>query len=307
MLKQIDWIAYWFELYKEHHEYTDFPIGITNTSGEIEWSFFPHQQFDGLSALKTVIDVSIPSKIAPSSFLKYIIGMMNYLKNSKLKTIVWNTPITLDIGHNQIPQTLLLNNIEYEKLVSTSKEQGVSINTLIISLSDRAVRKYLLKETQQQTYWFIPYNMRGTIQERPERKNYVSHVVAILNKQDSIQSIEKNVKNVINSNYYLGAWAFLHIGVLLGKNGARKILNYLYLKNHSWCGSISNLGCFKVENFKNAVYFCPPVTRPYPIGIGSITVNKSLTISFLFHPSLNLTSERKELILNELKNEITSL
>jgi hypothetical protein len=312
---QKDWVASWFPLMRENGEFTDIPIGLRKAEEEINWYFYPHDEYDGIGAIAHLLtkenlepsDPPLTTAGEPGLWI-YLKGILTYLSMSGIRKNSWSIEKTAEPGEKLEPEVFEFTSEEFQKIKEIKGREKITINSLLMFCINKAANKILVNEKQEENWWLIPMNLRGLVSRDAPLSNHASHVVARIAPNGTITQLHQNILSIKASGYQWGAWFFIHIGKFVGDKGMRNILNKHDKKCHSWCGSFSNLGVWKTGVETNHFfYMSPPVTKYHPIGIGLLTVNKQMTLSCIIHPCLGESKILAKKLLNEFGSQLKEI
>ncbi|MBT3980015.1 MAG: hypothetical protein HOE90_01605 [Bacteriovoracaceae bacterium] len=305
---KIDWVGQWFPIMERNGEYTHIPFGSYDpNSNTVEFHHMPHKDFDGIGAFATLIgqNQNLPtlSEDHKPSIFRLLLGFISYFLESGVASVNWKNRDTTKLGAKIDPHYFVLSNSETSHLLERSKKNEVSVNSYLVHKINSAINQKLINGTKE-NLWLLPINMRGPITRDSPVKNHASYISLKIAHGEKVQSIQSKIKTKIKIGYHWASWWGVMLGKKIGIAGMEKILNKYHQKNHSWVGTFSNLGVWNSLTDKRDWFFCPPVTKAHPIGIGTICFNARLSIALQVHPSITQNPNDINEILVLIKENI---
>lgn len=325
--QQTDWIGLWYELLKERGE-NDLIAMVRSqrlANGEVkdlEKYSFSHSQMDGTSAIPYYFS-QFGEDICPREVKQ--VKRPGLLKTIKLtwenrKLTPKNIPIwksqNQDSQLRRIEDIFLYSRLSLDaettlKIKNYCRDNKISENSLLLYHFNQEVIQ-LIDNPQDDLNWLFPVNMRGIITKKDSYQNHSSFIPLITSNKVSLIDINNQMRQGLKSFRYIGIWWIHHIGILLGKNGMRK-LSLKSSQKSFWLGTFSNVGEWTTspdqfkslcENQDEAWFFAVPGSRNFPIGLVIMTMNGQMNFSLRIHPSLGLCHEREKTLLASFINRL---
>ncbi len=296
---QTDWAGLWFLLIEElSGEFTSGRIGrpVAGT-GEIAWRFSPHAFYDGVGTLAHVLpglagdapmqlptlnEKTKPSLLARSTALLRFLAQRRRISASWITLdCSWHPPVGV-AGPGTAIATKLLDRDRTKCLVDLAREQGISVNSLLLAALGRASQPSLGRGP---AIWMVPVNMRGPVALARETANHTAYLQIETGQCVTSAKVHEQVRRALRRREHWGTWLFLNAGRIVGRTGLR----CLYLcqmaryKGRPFVGAFSNLG--RWDGY-GAWFVCPPVARSCPVGVGAGIWDGRLSLTIEAHPSI---------------------
>ncbi|MBI2519259.1 MAG: hypothetical protein HYV97_02530 [Bdellovibrio sp.] len=307
-----DWIGEWYPIFRSLGEQTDMIFTKCSQTGQIKDVYYlDHGLYDGSGALEILTlqnqtpGISQRVKKNPRPiFLKQILGLLQYLRDTKVRSILWKKRLHDIAGKKTTTPHVYVMSIEQTKdLIERARFERVSLSMFILKYVDEMVRTHL-QFPEARNIWLVPVNMRGSIKRCNPLSNHYSYLAVKANPQVSMTELDKQYKKAFDYGYHWAAWWGLLIGKFIGLQGMRNIINKYHAKKHSWTGVLSNMGVWGAPNSSDVWAASAPVTRTHPIGVAFMTWNDQLSITLHIHPSLDSEGTIAPALLNSLRDNL---
>lgn len=293
-MEKTDWLGKWFDIYEEMGEYGQSAYAVENEHNGLEFLFLPHQYYDGIGGLCHLIQERAGLKIDLPTFkgskdVSFIKVTWAFLHNLILHRNIqpkWLVPRSKAQGKKQNPTLLRFTKEETAAIINAAKKRNISVNTLLLHISDRVVSE-ILWDKKYARWWMLPVNLRGLIKK--ENGIYTSYLVSVI-RDESPQVLHDNIKKSLRLQWHRATYILSNIGKVIGINGIRSTVKKQYRSGFGWTGYFSNLGIISHNSpslANETWYGCAPTNRLLPLSIGAMTFNARLTLAFLIHPSID--------------------
>lgn len=317
LIKGPDPLSFWYKSLESLGESVVFNFGTKSNSG-MDWDFYKHESFDGLSAItdyfqkkfnQTIEVPKLHESFGPPGFFKGIIGGINYQINRDLPKFEWkhrdfSKGITFSKQEKQII-TLEFSPKESKELFKKLKETKTNFNCLCMLLLNQFIVENFIKSHQGKFLWMLPVNMRGHLGDDFQTNNQSSYLDLVLEEGESPESLRQKMINKMNRKEHWYVWYGARmIPKHFSENAFMTIKKHLLNGGPPYMGNFSNLGRFNLPvEIEKPIFFGTNVTRVRPIGIGLLSVNDHLTLTMQFHETLGLKNEE----VKELQTKLTAL
>jgi len=296
---KIDWVAEMFRALRDCGEDISIVYGQDDGSSahaEPRWFELQHDQYDGLSGLRELLRQQglhvekLPElRGDPFTFFRGLRGFFSILSAVKIRRQQWKTEFdwlrkVSFLPPNQRVAWRIFTEEQTRKIVAAAKAAGVTVNTYLLSHLDTAVAAELIPPGASRR-WMIPVNLRGAVIKESELPPHMSFWGADLEAKVSAGQIQASINRHKESGSHWGMWVMLQIGKLLGTEGMRKDIRKREKQGHGATGMFSNLGVWNIPG-AGPWFFCPAITRVYPIGAGCITMNGRMALTMQLHDAL---------------------
>src|SRR3989339_78527 len=246
--KSFDPVGIWTSVLGNFGEFTEIFFAKDN---QTVW--MSHEKYDGVGAFAKLLRESglrvgvlfdISAKLQrPLTIFQKSWAIFLYLKDSFPRKTFWKKEQLEVVGKKLSPAMLAFSLEETLQIKQQAKQKGVSLNSWLLFHLDQIVSQELLAKNQEK-WWLIPCNMRPYVVKVPDTGNHASYVVAKIAAKDGPKEIHQKVKKMLSNNYHWGAWYVFQISRWIKIIGMKMIFSNYYRNNHSWVGTLSNLGAW---------------------------------------------------------------
>lgn len=298
-----------------------FEIICSFADGSVSVERFSHEDHDGLGALVLAsqrwtgarIDLpcfNLKTPMTPQAILDGWRGLSEDMRSVQTR---WKS---LNVSAKYSPENLawrVFSPTTTNELIAISKNQNISMNTLLLGWVNTSVAELLLDAEQNECCWLIPVNMRRNSLDTSVTTNQTASVGLQFSRTDSQQSIEKKYRRALNRWRALASLQLIKLTSLLPERILLDLAKRRGERNF-WIGSFSNLGVWNfpgvtaTDRWPIALSIAPPAGTPcFPVGIGIITWQGHLSISVRIHPGLVSNNEQpQETILAQLEAKMSA-
>ncbi|MBA2403667.1 MAG: hypothetical protein H0V66_02765 [Bdellovibrionales bacterium] len=290
-------IQFYFECLDLAGEQMSFDLIKLKAKGT-ETLSFNHLNYDGVSALcehvPTLPGKSIIPELryqAPPSFIKRMISLSRWWMSVSYRSFF-------------IPQGQSQEGFLFGTRVITLKDE-TNLNARILQALHQAM------ETAETSLWMIPVSLHQNVALGMKPQNNVSFIDIKVKTTDSAVELKSKINQQLKNGSYWGTIYSMMIPRLLGKALFIKTFPYfrIFLRR---TGTFTNVGKWQVEGLEENESWGikATVVSLNPLGASALQVNNRLTIGLQTHPSLGLTNERLDRILDlwqtALQNQLPS-
>lgn len=306
-----DPIRPWFEALEALDEFIGIRFGrIPPDNEEVDWIYVPHSDFDGVGAfghmirqaghpLRKLPQISKRASAARNSWIPFLRSTPKLLgARHRLGWRPLEEGPPLENSGQSSPSAAwhVFTEEETQALLARSREEGVTLNSLLMTQLDRAVRPDL-QNPQAVTPWMIPVNIRGVVRRSPDTANHTSYVAINIRSSDGFQGVEQHIHGALQRGEHWGAWKGYGATQFLPSLAKRQIIRKDRVLSQWNIGGFSNLGVWDPEcevthrDLTGSWLFCPPVLRCQMIGAGCVTFQNRLSLLLQIHPELSTSPE----------------
>ncbi|MGJ8697826.1 MAG: hypothetical protein ACSHYF_16025 [Verrucomicrobiaceae bacterium] len=297
-----DFIRPWFEALEELDEFIGVRFGQLNPATDRpDWHFIGHQDVDGIGGFARLLRArglhlpDLPTLTHPGNIgLPTLLGAIPGTLKSR-KPIAWleseNAP-----SHKDTPPTALAWHAftpeETDLIRTASRQQGITVNTLLLKHLDTALRTQLA-DPQTPISWMVPVNLRGKISRPHDEDNHSSYVTAQIKPHHTPTQLHTTIRKKLALGQHLLNWKTYSLGRVVPAGLKKKIIQMDRVMSEPCLGAFSNLGQWDQEktwdhqNLAGPWFFSPPVLRCQPLGAGCLTFQNQLTLTLQLHPQIS--------------------
>jgi hypothetical protein len=303
-----DPIRPWFDALEEEGEFIGIRFGrVLPVTGEVEWMFLSHAEFDGIGGLAHLLRqrgapiADLPKCTHPGTlswwpFIRFLPKML-----AKRRRLEWEKLKQGDAPAvaSQPPPAVAFHVFDEEKTAyirRASRYADVTVNSFLMKYLDRAVRSALV-DPASAIPWMVPVNLRGQVTQPVDVSNHSSYVGIRIYAAEGVKEVQNHIYRAIDKGEHIAAWQ----GFAASKHTSMKTKKQLIRAHRAtsqWSvGGFSNLGVWDPENEITARdclgdwLFAPPVLRFQMIGAGCVTFQGRLTLTLQIHPELTTSPE----------------
>jgi hypothetical protein len=290
--KKRDWVAEVFAAMRDCGEDISIVYGQRMGSAETRWFELPHDEFDGISGLASLLRrqglhvASLPVlRDDRFSFARAVKGFFAVAPTLGLRLREWRQfdgaravsflPVKERVAYRLFTQE------QTQEIVRAAKAAGVTVNTYLLFHLDAAVSAQLARASTPRR-WMIPVNLRGAVTRDNEDAPHMSFLAVDIERDGSPGAVQSQINQLKARAYHWGSWVALNLGRLVGAKAMRQDLRKREKKSHGWSGIFSNLGVWDVPGAGNWL-FGPAISRVHPVGAGCITMNGRMALTVQLH------------------------
>lgn len=317
--QETDWSGLWFDLVeKESGDFVGMRLAHAPASGKaVAWRFLTHSARDGIGVLVELMrcgnpgaQIAMPRLKGPQKPSRLTqLGALLRLMAVRPRVALWKTYDCAWAPPPGAPQpstavaARTLGAEQTRNLLNKARDQGLSLNSLLLSALSRAAQSEL---NDGPSYWMMPVNMRGAVAKADESANHTAYLRVNVERNASAADVHSSVKRCFANNEHWGSWLFLHIGRAVGRLGMKSIykMELARWRGCLWTGAFSNLG---VWNGCGEWLVCPPVAKSCPLGAGAIVCNGKLGLTIDAHPSITKDASWTRELMDRWLKELTVL
>jgi hypothetical protein len=184
---------------------------------------------------------------------------------------------------------------ETQAIISKCRELQVTVNSYLLQCLDQTIRPEILSP-QKKITWMVPVNLRGDIHYNDDTQNHVSCVEVRISKNDTAQSIHRQILQRLERGEQRANYLLLTIGGILSHQAKVNFLIKDRLKPTGNIGAFSNLGVWNIEEEtpEEGWIFCPPIVTGQLLGAGCVTFNGRLGIATQGNSDTSSASQRMD-------------
>jgi len=309
-----DYVGGWFEALELRGEEVPIKFGrVDLTTGGVRWYSRPHRIFDGQGALTDLfLEISYPVEAIPGGksrprplALKLVFAILLYMYRMRPQKVPWKRR---DPSLRRTSGPISWQVLSPERttaLEQSATRLGVSLNSLLLQTLHRAAQ-HLLTGNNCRGTWMVPVNLRPVVRRNPETTNHSSYLGIPVHPQDSPAAVQKRVSKSLKRGDHWSAWWGIGLGKRLGIEGIKKFYARYERRNHSWMGTMSNLGELRVPTAPEteAWILGVPATAGLPIGAGILKFNGRLALTLVLHRSVTSRPEEIQQIFDSWLEEV---
>jgi hypothetical protein len=292
--RRIDWTGMWFRIVENEGEFVGMRGGRRLPSGDIDWVFPSHAEYDGLGGFVHVLrqaypgrDIKVPARQSRMPSLgKRLAAVMQMCLRKPVAAAAWRGHDPDWTGH--CPNaggefaTGFFSAETTSRLNAKARAQAVSLNCLLMHTLALATEPELEAGPR---IWMMPVNMRGPVQLDRDTANQSGYLQIEVAADAPLARVQEQIKQALRRRDHWASWTFLNLSQLIGAAGIRHVykLQMQRFTGRPFVGSFSNLGAWKGVG---EWCVCPLVTRTSPVGVGAIVCDGRLGLTFEAHASV---------------------
>jgi hypothetical protein len=303
-----DKLGFWYRSLALLGESVVFNYGQESDLG-MDWSYYKHEDYDGLSALQHYFEEKFNTAIDPPSlnsdfkapgFLQGLLGAVKYQTRRELPKITWKSrDFTKGITFENPSKKFITIKFEPEeskRLFHSLSKTKTNFNCLCMIEINKFIIEHFLDEHDGKFLWMLPVNMRGQVDESSLCGNRSSYLDLVLEEDETAQSLrQKMIHKLTNKEHWYVWFGAKIIPKFFSKGAFKTIQSHLLDGGPPYVGNFSNLGKFQLDKkITKPIFLGTNVTSVRPIGVGVISVNDYLTITLQFHETLGISDSRFE-------------
>jgi hypothetical protein len=304
--KPSDPIRPWFNAAEDLGEYIGIRFGRFVGGNDVEWTFLPHTDYDGIGGLAdllrrggaslprlpqikhyshkswTALVRSVPKFVSPRRKLQW--DLLDGPTERSTKT----TPPTAVAWHVFDESTTV-------QIRRVCRKSSLTVNSFLLKHLTKAARP-LLKDQSATVPWMIPVNLRGGVTRERDVENHSSYVGVRVNSYDSVFDVHRSIYRALGRGEHWANWMAYQSGMFLTAGMKRYMISIERCMSQWNLGSFSNLGDWDSEKristraCEGPWLFAPPVLRCQLVGAGCVTFQNRLSLTIHMHPELTVNS-----------------
>ncbi len=326
-MKDRDPISIWYSFLEELGESVDIRFVRTRLgSAEGQWYSLTHRSFDGLGGFAHLLRESgyepgaLPAiqpalrrrgwLADPLSKLRALLRMATYPPRGRVPwrrvERGWRARGAEGAGDPARPREAaavadaiptaaawrVLSSAETEQLLARAKEQGITLNSLLLWALNRALVAALVDAPQDRFAgtWMVPVNLRGAVPASRDTDNQSSFLTVRVSPKDDAARLHARIEREKATGLHWAAWRVAKWGTRVSVRLARRKVYSDYRRpGHPWMGAFSNLGSWDVAGAPpdEAWLIFPSVSLVRPLSAGALTYGRKLGLSLQAHPALS--------------------
>ena len=296
----------------------DMAFGRITPDGSIRWIHIPHEQGDGVRALTDLLRAE-GYTVGPEPRGKRVWGWRWWLV---LKMLLAGKPPR---GGRRIPWKYFDKSVpavpprpawtiftaeQTAALSRAAREQGVSLNSLLLYLLDRTVEP-LLSDPSRPRLWMIPVNLRGVVEIPAEEANQTSGITCRIEHGASPADVHGAIREQLRRNRHVhGFW--VRRFALRHMNRQRLVERVKQARLRSpryFVGYFSNVGEWSPAGGEEEVAWCAgaPVAAEMALGSVAMIWRGRLTLTFTVHPGIRDSDQRAQEIIDDWRRRLLEL
>lgn len=314
-------VGFWYSCLKILGESSFFSFGLHAENGEMEWTSFDHEYYDGLGGLQKFLESQFQIDYRPPELkaewgrpgvVRGILGAIQYQRGRELPFIEWkerdfSKGVTFSKPLKEI-HTISLSPDESRLFLSQLKRKGFNINAYLMWELTTFLKREFLAEKVKNCLWMFPVNMRGHVPEIEGDFNRSSYVDVVVVENDTPESIRSKMNSKFKDKEHWYVWYGAKlIPRLFSRQAFETVKQHLISGGPPYLGNFSNLGSYTFPGKINSpIFLATAATRVRPISLGILSVNGYLTITFQFHETLSVMQDFPDK-LNNLKESLLAV
>lgn len=321
-----DWVGEVFSAMRDCGEDISIIYGektATAAGAEPRWVELPHDRFDGIGGLATLLrergySVGPLPQLRDDRFslLRALRGLLAVAPTLRLRRRKWwqfdgDREVSFLAVRDRLAWWLFTEE-ETQRITSAAKAARVTVNTYLLYHLDSVIASQLTIPGSRRR-WMVPVNLRGAVTREVEASPHMAFFCVDLDRESTLTGIQAQISQLKQRGYHWGAWLSLNLGRLIGREAMRRDIRARESKCHGWTGIFSNLGLWEVPGSAPWI-FGPAISRVHPVGAGCITLNGRMALSLQLHEafgadlqaSYSLLEDWRASCLQEPKNSSTT-
>ncbi|MDP6959105.1 MAG: hypothetical protein QF645_09885 [Planctomycetota bacterium] len=285
-------IGFWFTCLKELGETIDIRFERKETGSEKTETFFrSHEVFDGIGAFQDILEKEgIPAPSTPQldpkwkrpGIFKRLVAMWRAATYPINWEVQWKKRITPK-GENLF-LSHAFSKEETNAIRQAAKKAGCGMTAYLLIPLNRVLLQELIDPDEHPQLWQVPVNLRSG----EESNNRSSYIAMEFSEGETTASFTSKFQDRLQKNIHWGVWG---LGAFVGrwmKPMARKWVRRHYEnQNPPFVGSFANIGNWVVPQKEAETWALSGiVTKIRPLGAAAMTFNGRLSLSLLFHNTL---------------------
>jgi hypothetical protein len=311
-----DYVGGWFEALELRGEDVPIKFGRADlATREVRWYTRPHRTFDGQGALTDIfLELRYPVEAIPAgksrprpAALQRFLAILRYLYRMRPQKVPWKRRDPSLRGAAGLISWEVLSPEQTRAIEESARRIGVSLNSLLLQTLHRAAQQLLIGNNYRGT-WMVPVNLRPIVRRSPETTNHSSYIGVPMHPQDPLPAVQKRIGRSLKRGDQWSAWWGICLGKRLGIEGIQKFYDRYERRNHSWMGTMSNLGELNVPGApENEAWIVRvPPTAGLPIGAGVLKFNGKLALTLVLHRSVTSSAEEIQQVFALWLEEISA-
>ncbi len=323
--EKVDWFGRLMQTRKADGEPYIASYGQVNTKNKhVTWHRIDHRYFDGIGGYAEVltrlghrIEALPGDHHPPPSFLRGIVAWWRSWKHINSRSVSWNEKwagrYTPYFKHRYSP--LLAWHVFTQEETKAIEKRAIklraSVNSYLLSHLTAVVADEFVKQGTS-FHWMIPTNLRGALSLDNPKSNHCSIYSLNVDGGASASTLQK-----LSRELYLRGddWAFYWTIKFMGKFLPHKLSRFFQKdmeKKNPHIGCFTNIGYWHhnnphaKRNMHEGWVVVPTTNHSNPVGAGTITWNRRLSIALEFHPSLQVTYQETVGIFERWKSAVLS-
>ena len=264
---------------------------------EPEWHFVSHCDCDGIGGFARLLrerGAGLPALPKTANPCRGLLGPLwrfacdGFAAGQCADRGDWVQPGVQGTGDHGKVAWHLFTEAETTEILARCRREGVTVNSLLLKHLDQAVRPGI-RRPHLEIPWMIPVNLRGDISLPDDTENHVSCVVARVAGDDSVETIQRKIRQRLLRGEHRASYLLLNSTGFLSHRAMVKFLAKDRARPAGNIGSFSNIGAWDADKriaMEDGWLFCPPVVRGQLLGAGCVTFQKRLSLTIQPHPDL---------------------
>ena len=304
-------------LYREQGDCPDMVFGrILPDRQSIEWIPFPHEQADGIGALKQILTQHgytlgpIPKGRRPHGPAWWIVLRALFTKLPvRGPRVPWKDFDPTVPVPSPRPAWTILTREQTAALDHAARQRHVSLNSLLLHVLNETV-SFLLSDRSRPRIWMVPVNLRGVVGspggDDDETANHVSIIGCRIEPDATPRDVHRTIKDQLRRNVHLAAWWKMRAASLLGPAFLRHAMRRARREPRYWTGLFSNVGEWSPSGGEEGVAWCagPPASFEMAIGAVVMTWRGQLTMTFTVHPGIPDSDVKARKVINDWREAL---
>ncbi len=324
--EKVDWFGQLMQTRKEDGEPYIASYGQVDTKRRhVTWHRIDHRYFDGVGGYAEVLTRlghcinRLPGDHhpPPSSFFSGLVTWWRSWKHINSRSVSWNkkwaSRYTPSLKHRYSPQLSwhVFTKEETRVIERIAIKSGASVNSYLLShLSNVVADEFVDKGST--FHWMIPTNLRGALQLSNPKSNHCSMYSLNVRDNETPRGVQKRSREIyLRGDDWAFHWSIKFMGKLLPNKLSRLFQKDMERKNPH-IGCFTNIGSWHHSiphmpmNADEGWVVVPTTNQSNPVGAGTITWNRRLSIALELHPSLRASPEETEDIFIRWKEKVIS-
>lgn len=303
--KSTDPIRPWFDAAEDLGEYIGIRFGRAR-SGEVEWTFLPHTDFDGIGGLAKLLrerGAVLPrlpqiKHHSRKSWTALVRSTPQYL--SPRRRLQWDlldgpTRVSTKLDPPSAVAWHAFDEGTTIQIRRVCRKAGLTVNSFLLKHLTKSVRPFL-KDQSATVPWMVPVNLRGGVTRDRDTENHSSYVAVRVRSFDTALDVHRAIYHALARGEHWANWMAYGSGALLTAGLRRYMISIDRCMSQWNLGSFSNLGDWDSEKritspaCEGPWLFAPPVLRCQLVGAGCVTFQNRMTLTIQMHPELTVNS-----------------
>ncbi len=271
-------------------EWTSISYGRVPESGEVDWHFLPHSEFDGIGGFAHLVanvegvEARVPTlrdahrhpvHRRTMGFLRVVSRLRRRYDPKRLG----DCQVKL-AGSPGAVAFVVCDEAESRRIVHAASSRSVTVNSLLLhSLARASAPAFAVGNGPM--LWGVPVNMRT--RGARDYGNIWTLLYVEVNERLGVADVHRVVQDELDKSVHHGSFALTWLMSRMPAQTRKDVVTQMGALPAT--GVFSNLGSWEIPSGRPWV-FCPPPSGGGPVAAGCVTVNGRLGLMIQIHGSL---------------------